>query len=57
VDGYDIARVIAAVGALLILAPALFLFARNREAMTKNPVFWFAVVGALALVWTAVWQP
>jgi hypothetical protein len=56
-DGYGIARIIAFVGALIILAPALYVFLRDREAATKNPVFWMAISGVGVLLWTAVWQP
>lgn len=56
-DGFELARMIAFVGALAILAPALYYFVRNREGATKNPVFWMAIAGVGVLLWTAVWQP
>ncbi len=55
-DGYDIARLVALIGAFFLAAPALFFIFRDRRAATKNAVIWFAVVGAALLVWTAIFQ-
>lgn len=55
-DGNDIARLIALIGALVLVAPALFYILRDRRAAFKNAVIWFAIVGAVLLVWTAIWQ-
>lgn len=55
-DGPEIARLIAGIGALLISAPTAFFIVRNRNAAFRNPVIWFALIGALLLVWTAIWQ-
>jgi hypothetical protein len=56
VDELNIARLIAATGAVLIFAPASFFIFRDPHAAFSNPVVWFALVGALMLVWTAIWQ-
>ncbi|MBT5571903.1 MAG: hypothetical protein HOJ90_11840 [Alphaproteobacteria bacterium] len=55
-NGPEIARLIAGTGALLIFAPAAFFIIRDRQAALRNPVIWFALIGALLLVWTAIWQ-
>ena len=55
-DGYDIARLVALIGAFILAAPALYYIARDRAAARTNAVIWIAIVGALLLVWTAVWQ-
>ena len=56
-DGHDIARLIATIGAVIILAPALVFLWRDHKATMANPVFWFAIGGVGVLIWTAVWQP
>ena len=55
-DGYDIARLIALIGAFVLVAPALWFVFRDRNAAMKNAVIWIAIVGALLLVWTAIFQ-
>ena len=55
-DKFDIARLIALIGAFVLLAPALFYIARDRKAAFRNAVIWFAIVGAVLLIWTAIFQ-
>ncbi|CAN0598807.1 MAG: hypothetical protein V7788_06020 [Alphaproteobacteria bacterium] len=55
-DRYDIARLIALIGALVLVAPALFYIVKDRKAAFRNAVIWFAIVGAVLLLWTAVFQ-
>lgn len=55
-DGFDIARLIALIGALVLVAPALFYIVRDRKAAFRNAVIWVAIVGAILLFWTAVFQ-
>ncbi len=56
-DGFDIARLIALIGALVILIPTIVFIARDRKAAMQNAVIWFALGGVGVLIWTAVWQP
>ncbi len=56
-DGFDIARLIALFGALLLVAPTLYFIFRDRNAAAKNAVIWMALAGVAVLIWTAVWQP
>jgi hypothetical protein len=56
-DGFDIARLIALAGALVILAPTLLFIFCDRKAAAKNAVIWMALAGVAVLIWTAVWQP
>ena len=56
-DGFDIARLIALFGALVLVAPTLFFIFRDRKAAMQNAVIWLALVGVAVLLWTAVWQP
>ncbi|MGB0625757.1 MAG: hypothetical protein ACPGQ5_04220 [Alphaproteobacteria bacterium] len=56
-DGFDIARLIALFGALLLVAPTLYFIFRDRKAAAKNAVIWMALAGVAVLIWTAVWQP
>ncbi len=56
-DGFDIARLIALFGALLILAPTIVFIVRDRNAAVQNAVIWIALSGAAVLLWTAIWQP
>ena len=55
-DGYDIARLIALIGALILVAPALIMTFRDRAAAKRNAVIWIAIAGGLVLFWTAVFQ-
>ena len=55
-DRYDIARLIALIGALVLVAPALFYIVKDRKAALRNSVIWFAIVGSVLLLWTAVFQ-
>ncbi len=55
-DGYDIARLIALIGALILVAPALIMIFRDRAAAKRNEVIWIAIAGGLVLFWTAVFQ-
>ncbi len=55
-DRYDIARLIALIGALVLVAPALFYIVKDRKAAFRNAVIWFAIVGAVLLLWTSVFQ-
>lgn len=55
-DGYDIARLIALIGALVILIPTIVFILRDRKAALQNAVIWFALAGVGVLLWTAVWQ-
>jgi hypothetical protein len=55
-DKFDIARLIALIGAFILVAPALFYIVRDRRAAFRNAVIWFAIVGAVLLVWTAIFQ-
>lgn len=55
-DRYDIARLIALIGAFVLVAPALFYILKDRRAAFRNAVIWFAIVGAVLLLWTAVFQ-
>ena len=55
-DRYDIARLIALIGALVLVAPALFYIVKDRKAAFRTAVIWFAIVGAVLLLWTAVFQ-
>ena len=56
-DGFDIARLIALFGALLILFPTVICIVRDRKAAMHNAVIWCALGGTAVLIWTAVWQP
>lgn len=55
-DGFDMARLIALIGAFILVAPALFYILRDRHAAMRNAVIWFAIVGGLLLIWTAIFQ-
>lgn len=55
-DGFDIARLIALIGAFILVTPALFYILRDRRAAMRNAVIWFAIVGGLLLIWTAIFQ-
>jgi hypothetical protein len=55
-DKFDITRLIALIGAFILVAPALFYIVRDRRAAFRNAVIWFAIVGAVLLVWTAIFQ-
>ena len=55
-DRSEIARLIALIGALVLVAPALFYIVKDRKAAFRNAVIWFAIVGAVLLLWTAVFQ-
>lgn len=55
-DGFDIARLIALVGALIILIPTIIFVLRDRKAAAQNAVIWMALGGAGVLLWTAFWQ-
>lgn len=55
-DKFDIARLIALIGAFILVAPALFYIVRDRRAAFRNAVIWFAIVGGVLLVWTAIFQ-
>ncbi|MDE0780984.1 MAG: hypothetical protein OSB67_09575 [Alphaproteobacteria bacterium] len=55
-DDPNIARLIAATGAMLVFAPAAFFIIRDHRTAFTNPVIWFALIGTLLLVWTAIWQ-
>jgi len=55
-DKFDIARLIALIGAFILVAPALFYIVRDRKAAFRNAVIWFAIVGAILLIWTAIFQ-
>ncbi len=55
-DGFDIARLIALIGAFILVAPALFYILRDRHAAMRNAVIWFAIIGGLLLIWTAIFQ-
>jgi hypothetical protein len=55
-NGFDIARLIALIGALALAAPAAFFILRDRIAALRNAVIWIAIFGALVLLWTAIWQ-
>ena len=55
-DGYDIARLIALIGALILVALALIMIFRDRAAAKRNAVIWIAIAGGLVLFWTAVFQ-
>ncbi|MGB0572640.1 MAG: hypothetical protein ACPGQM_11360 [Alphaproteobacteria bacterium] len=56
-DGFDIARLIALLGALIILIPTIIFVLRDRKAATQNSVIWIALGGVGVLLWTAIWQP
>ena len=56
-DGFDIARLIALIGALVILIPTIIFILRDRKAALQNAVIWMALGGIAVLLWTAVWQP
>ena len=56
-DGFDIARLIALIGALIILIPTIVFVLRDRKAAMQNAVIWFALAGVGVLLWTAFWQP
>lgn len=55
-DKFDIARMIALIGAFVLVAPALFYIVRDRKAAFRNAVIWFAIVGGVLLIWTAIFQ-
>jgi hypothetical protein len=55
-DKFDIARLIALTGAFVLVAPALFYIVRDRKAAFRNAVIWFAIVGGVLLIWTAIFQ-
>jgi|AntAceMinimDraft_13_1070369.scaffolds.fasta_scaffold00518_8 hypothetical protein len=55
-DKFDIARLIALIGAFVLVAPALFYIVRDRKAAFRNAVIWFAIVGGVLLIWTAIFQ-
>ena len=55
-DKFDIARLIALIGAFVLVAPALFYIVRDRQAAFRNAVIWFAIVGGVLLIWTAIFQ-
>jgi hypothetical protein len=56
-NGYDLARLFALIGAVAIVAPALYFLWRDRDGTLANPVFWMAFGGVGVLLWTAIWQP
>jgi hypothetical protein len=56
-DGYDLARMFALIGAVAIIAPALYFLWHDRKGTLASPVFWMAIGGTGVLLWTAVWQP
>ena len=56
-DGFDIARLIALFGALLLVAPTLYFIFRDLKAAAKNAVIWLALAGVAVLILTAVWPP
>ncbi len=56
-DGFDIARLIALLGALIILIPTIIFVLRDRKAAVQNAVIWIALGGVVVLLWTAIWQP
>ena len=55
-DKFDIARLIALIGAFVLVAPALFYIVRDRKAAFRNAVIWFAIVGGVLLICTAIFQ-
>lgn len=50
-DGTEITRLIYMLGVLVLVAPAIFVIARDRSVLLRNLAIWLGVAAAAALAW------